>query len=378
MSAPSPTSPATQGSPQAELLLVVAAVIAALAFGDSFLEKKEQSEAHKEASQAHANGMALLTQGQPAAAVDALRKAHSLERENLEYGLDLASGLIADEKMNEAEPLINQILQDEPNDGRANLIAARMTSKQGKLIDAEAYYHRAIYGEWPDDAARHRIAARLELVDFLAINSKQKDMLAELLPLEEEAAKVAGLEEKLGHLFLAAGSPSRAAAVFRTLIQQHKEGAAAYAGLGEAELEEGEFHAAHSAFSAASSRNPHDSAIDRDLDLSGRLTALDPSPRWLRSLEKYRRSISILELARDDLDQCVENHPSVATGEASQLLASANDVLERKRPKQATNELSESLLSMAQKLWQVRTKSCGPATSPEEEPLRLIMEKLSK
>ncbi len=312
-------------APALGLILIVAAVIAGLAVADSFLEKTEQTELRDEASQSHSSGLEFLKKGKAAAAVDALRKAHSLDRSNLDYELDLVDGLMADGKVSEAQPLMNEILEEEPNDGRANLIAARLMSKTGKIVDAESYYHRAIYGEWPTDVEAHQIAARLELVDFLVKNGKQHELLAELLPLQEQAGTDRQLEEKLGHLFLVAGSPSRAADIFRSLIQHDRNDAAAYAGLGEAELREGDFHAAHSSFVAASARNPDDPSIRGRLDLSTALTALDPTPRWLSSMDKYHRSLRVLQLATEDLKQCIADHPSVATDEGKELLASANE-----------------------------------------------------
>ena len=86
-----------------------------------------------------------------------------MERENADYELALITAFIDTGRTTDAEPLMNEMLQREPNDGRANLIAARLKVKEGNAADAEAYYHRAIYGEWPDDPASHRIAARMEL-----------------------------------------------------------------------------------------------------------------------------------------------------------------------------------------------------------------------
>lgn len=379
MSAPDQTRTFPRGAaPAFGLILIVAAVIAGLAVADTFLEKTEQAELRDEASQSHSKGLEFLKKGKAAAAVDALRKTHSLDRSNLDYELDLIEALMSDDKASEAQPMMKEVLEEDPNDGRANLIAARLTSNMGKIVDAESYYHRAIYGEWPADAEVHQTAARLELVDFLVKNGKQHELLAELLPLQEEAARDRQLDAKLGHLFLMAGSPSRAAEIFRSLIQRDRNNAAAYAGLGEAELSEGDFHAAHSSFAVASARNPNDPSIHLRLDLSTALTALDPTPRWLSSIDKYRRSLRILQLATEDLNQCVANHPSVATGEGNELLESANEALSQKPAKQITNELSEGLLGIAEKLWQARTKSCGYATTADSEPLRLIMEKLSK
>jgi hypothetical protein len=114
------------------------------------------------------------------------------------------------------------------------------------------------------------------------------------------------------------------------------------------------------------------------LDLSNALTELDPTPRRLASIEKYRRSLHILQLAYDNRNACVAKRPGVPPGETAQLLSAAHDVLSRKLPPNATNELSEGVLGIAEKIWQTRVEACGASVSPDEEPLRLIIEKLAQ
>lgn len=379
MSAANPTTnPGVPASRTLALVAIVALVIVALAAIDSFLENVEQSELQSQAQQSYAAGARLLREGKANQAVDSLRKAHALERKNSPYELALIEALMAAGKTDEAEALMNETLQREPNDGRANLIAARFMSKKGRIADAESYYHRAIYGEWADNAAPHRTSARMELIDFLVADGQKEELLAELLPLEDEAGKNRSIEKRLAGLFLVAGSPSRAADVYRTLIQQNRKDANAYAGLGEAELERGDYRAAHAAFSEASLLKPGDTSIRRQLELSTTLTALDPTPRRLASVEKYHRSRRVLELAYADLEHCIANHPAVATDETAQLLKDAEDAVPGQAPAHATNELAEGILELSEKVWQARIKSCGTGTAPDEEPTRLIMEKLAQ
>src|SRR5206468_4239694 len=91
----------------------------------------------------------LLDRGKPAQAVDLLRNAHVLVRQNPAYELQLGYALLLAGKPGEAQPLIEDTLQKQPNDGRANLIAARLMVARHLPSDAKAYYHRAIYGNWP-------------------------------------------------------------------------------------------------------------------------------------------------------------------------------------------------------------------------------------
>lgn len=372
---------AAEGPPRARILAlvaIIALVIAALSAIDSFLENAEQSELRSQAQQSYIAGSRLLSEGKRNEAVEALRKAHALERRNDNYEISLIEALMAAGKADEAESLMNETLLREPNDGRANLIAARLMSKKGMIADAESYYHRAIYGEWPDNAAAHRTSARLELIDFLVATGQKGELLAELLPLEDEAGKNTSIEKRLARLFLIAGSPSRAADAYRVLIRKGRNDAASYAGLGEAELELGDYHAAHAAFREASHLKPGDAGLRGQLQLSATLTALDPTPRRLPSMEKYHRSLRVLELASGDLEQCVVNHPEVATGETAQLLKEAENAVAGRAPAHVTNEVAEGILELSERIWQARIQSCGSGTAADEEPTRLIMEKLAQ
>ena len=183
------------------------------------------------------------------------------------------------------------------------------------------------------------------------------------------------IQGALGHLFLVAGSPSRAAAAYQTIIDQDPESADAHAGLREAELELGQYRDAHTAFLAALRYKPQDAAIRRQLELSNTLTDLDPTPRRLTSGENIAAySHSSVGLRRP---QCVSFEISgTPSPETTQLLSAAHDTLTAKPPSNATNELSEGVLGITEKIWKTRVATCGTSVSPQEEPLRLIIESL--
>ncbi len=58
----------------------------------------------------------------------------------------------------------------------------------------------------------------------------------------------------------------------------------------------------------------------------------------------------------------------------TQMQPSAPDKL----PARITNEMAEKKLALAEQMWRDRIKACGVSTSTEEEPLRLIMAKLTQ
>ena len=67
---------------------------------------------------------------------------------------------------------------------------------------------------------------------------------------------------------------------------------AASEGLGEAELEQGQYGAARAAFLQGFFQHPNDASIRSHLETLNTVVALDPTLRQLTSEEKYRRSIA--------------------------------------------------------------------------------------
>lgn len=362
-----------------KVIVVLALVIAGLTAVDRFLAKTEAEELRAAARRSYDSGMRFMKSGQAARAVDSFRNAHALARErpeDAEYELELIAALMAAGKSAEADPLMESALARKPNDGQTNLIAARLTLREDRIPEAESYYHRAVYGEWPNEAQRRRIAARLELTHLLVEKNEHRELLAELISLEAEAAGDSAVEKRLGPLFMAAGAPSRAAIVYRALLSQDPEDAASYSGLGEAELEQGQYRAARSAFLQASYHHPV-ASVESRLELLNRVTALDPTPRQLPSIEKYTRALRILEMARDDLQRHVAADPGVATGETTEVIKNAAEGLANARPRLVRNEDAEHLLDLAESIWKLRLRIFGTSFSPEEDPLRLLMEKLA-
>jgi tetratricopeptide (TPR) repeat protein len=216
----------------------------------------------------------------------------------------------------------------------------------------------------------------MELVDLLASKGQRQELLGELISLEAEAPEDAAMQRRLAKLFLTEGAPARAAGVYQALIAKNPGDRDAWAGLGEAELENGQYRDAHLAFFRAFLHSPNDASIRARLELLNTVTALDPTPRQLPTAEKYRRSLLILGMARASLEQCMARAPGTPSSATAQLLAEADAAAAKTPVARVTNELAEKALSAAEKLWRARAKECAPAAAGEE-PLRLIMEKLA-
>src|SRR5208337_2997253 len=173
-----------------------------------------------------------------------IKDAIAIERGNRDYPRTLAQAQFAAGKTADAETTLTNLLQSDATDGLASLIMGRVLVKEGRFAEAVSYFHRAIYGHWNEDEAQNRLRVRFELIDLLAQRNSKEELLAELLPVQDDAPRDLKTQTRMGRLFLLAGSPARAAGVFRGILLDAPANADAYAGLGEAEFARGNYRAA--------------------------------------------------------------------------------------------------------------------------------------
>ena len=178
----------------------------------------------------------------------------------------------------------------------------------------------------------------------------------------------------MGRLFLLAGSPARAADVFRGILHDAPANADAYAGLGEAEFARGNYRAAQRDFQTALRLAPDDQATRRRLDLCNELLMLDPTMRGLGPVERFRRSLKLVELTLDETSQCIGQNPSP---ELRGLLDKAGKALKAHVSAAHQSEVSESNLDLAEQLWQARKKECKSPPAADS-PLALVLARLAQ
>ena len=354
------------------LVIVIGVIMTGLFAMDRFLAKLEHDEIRREASRLASDGDLLLAANRAKDAVAPYQRAHSLVRDDREYALGYAKALLTAGDLPRAQSTLREILDRRSNDARANLLMARTLIALNQTDDADSFYHRAIYGSWPDGATANQIRVRMELVDWLAKRQLKDELLAELVPLRPAAQHDKGMSRRIAQLFLVAGAPERSAAEYRALLTDHPDDAAAYQGLGQAELERGNYRAAERAFDQALRIDPSLPEIERRLRMIRAVIDLDPTPRRLSSGEKYRRSLQIVELCAEALRACTLK-PAVDTPE--NLLQQAAQLRAKRVRETITNELSESRLSLAEDLWRARMSLCE-APPAQDDPVSVIMKKL--
>jgi Flp pilus assembly protein TadD len=348
--------------------------IAGLLVVDGFLARIDRSETRTDARRLYKEGTRLIQQSQYLEAVDRFRSAVSAERTNAEYQRALSAALLAAGKPKDAEAVLTERLQRDPTDGSAALIMARALVQEGQLRAAISYYHRAIYGQWDNDAPGNRVKARFELVDLLASHDAKQELLAELLPLQHEAPSDLATRRRIARLFTAAGSPSRAIEIFRAVLRQDNRDGDAYAGLGEAELERGNARRAAQYLETAARLAPADPKIANELALANQILALDPTQRGLSVEEQLRRSRSLLEQVVLAVDSCPAARDSLGLLQPDHGASAAR----RLRSAAARQQATESNLDLAEELWDSLRRHCPGTASLADRPVGWVLDKIAQ
>ena len=266
--------------------------------------------------------------------------------------------------------ILDEVLRRQATDGEANLLMAHALVHQHRDADAPAYFHRAIYGRWPQDEDAQRLKARLELVDFFEHHGATAELLAELLPLEE-AHTDERVQRRLARLFAQLALLSDRENVWRRLQAAHASDAEAYTGVGEAELAMRNYRAAQASFSRALHITPGDTAIRARLALCDEVMQLDPTRRGLGSQARFERSVALLALARASLVRCSDDDLTESAGGA------AGDELPMPTARDRETAI-ETNLQRAERLWQLRSERCKGPLSASEEALGMVLSKTSQ
>ncbi len=357
---------------------VVFALIAFFLVFDTFLARIDSAEASSRAAGEYKAGMRLSLAGEVDEAADRFRTAASMDRTHPAYSVALARALLAQGKYVAAERLLETILQNDPTDGAANVLMARVMVKENRIEEAKAHYHRAVYGRWRAAEGGSSMEARFELIELLASMQAKQELLAEILPIEDQSLDDLDLRNRIGSLFLVAGSPARANEVFREVIRKRPDDARAYAGLGAAAMALGNYRAAEDNLTRALRLAPNDSAGIAQLDVARALLALDPMRRGLRLSDRYDRSSRLVQLTSAEVSRCSADITARAAAAAASAAADSALRPARRQSEARMNDAIEENLSESQRLWAMRPAQCRQGTSPDSRALTLIQERLAR
>ncbi len=361
---------------KAQAVLFGAVVVAFLAIATfpSFLNYFYRAERSARAQRHYQAGNELVRVGRYDDAVEQFRNALSISFAP-EHRLALALALVRSGHFAEAGIYLKEFLGENPTSGPANLGLARAYVGEGRLDDAVGYFHRAIYGVWPEKATENREHTYLELIDALRRAGRGKQAQGELLSAVAEAPTDPGFKKQLARMLIGFGLPLQAADTFRELLQESKDDPGAWEGLGEAEFSQGNYEAAKQAFHTALELDPADKDARKLSETADEILGLDPNLQGLRATERFRRSRRILAGALMRFEEC-EGREAAAGARLQDAVKTAHKILgSAKRPRSYSDEV-EANESLAEQLWSTMMKLC-PAPPSEDDALSKVMSRIA-
>jgi tetratricopeptide (TPR) repeat protein len=365
-----PAAPAsTPSAPTWEFIttfLILLASLAALFVLDVALARIDKREQKSNAADLYAEGTVLLHDGKPAAAADRFASAVAMERDNHDYELALAEAMLADNRVDEARTTLLRLLSRAETDGAVNIAMARTLVRTRDPEAAKSYYHRAVYGRWRGDTAALRMSARLELIALLVKRGESRELLAELLPLEDMYKDSAAFRRGLAHDFLRAQSPNRALAVYRSLTAGNRRDAVAWAGSGEASLAMGNFRDALRDLDEAHRLAPADERTAALLMEADSSRAMNPEERGLGAHQRLVRARALLARTVAVLERCNVWSATPADSMRRVQLQARLDA----RVRAAAEEMAgNAIIAEATELWSARPPTCKAGDSAGDQAL---------
>jgi chloride channel protein, CIC family len=339
-------------SARALLSVVIAGVLGLFLLG-GFLAHQYTAERIEKSAGLYRAGNALLADGRVGEAIEQYRAALSLSHSD-EHRLALGLALARADRGAEAKVYLNAVLRADPASGPANFAMARLSRAEDDRPAAVAWYRQALNGTWPASAQAERFDAAFEFVKILEQGGDRRQAIAELLQLTVQTADPRTLN-RIGRELLAVSSFGQAADVFHQILRASPTDAAAFAGLGHAELAQENYRAAKEAFEQSARLDPSNAAVREQVVLCDRVLALDPGSRGLPSIERYGRSRRLLAAVLAAAEAC---SAVVPPGDPGPLVFRARQVLKTSRPTKSLSEGIDDNVQLAEELWASRPPAC--------------------
>lgn len=346
--------------------LILLVSLAALFVLDVALARIDKRAQKSNAADLYVEGTALLHDGKAAEAAGRFASAVAMERDNHDYELALAEAMLADNRVDEARTTLTRLLSRAETDGAVNIAMARTLVRARDPEAAKSYYHRAVYGRWRGDTAALRMRARLELIALLVKGGETRELLAELLPLEDMYEDSAAFRRDLAHDFLRAESPNRALAVYRSLTAHNQLDAVAWAGSGEASLAMGNFRDALRDLGEAHRLAPDDERTAALLMEADSSRAMNPEERGLGAHQRLVRARALLARTVAVLEQC--NVWSATPADSTRRVELQSRLAAQVRPA-AEETAGNAIIAEATDLWAARPPTCKAGDSAGDQAL---------
>lgn len=355
--------------PVASLAAVFAALVLLFAGTRAltgFFQDERQARRHFHLEQA----TALSAEGSWAEAASEYRDALRYDRGDVEARLGLAQALFHLGELSESRNhLIDLVVQD-PTSAVVNHLLARAEARQGRVDEAVSHYRTAIYGRWPEDPEKNRLATRFELIEVLEREGHSLQVLGELAELLEDAPDD-DVRQRVAEHLLRANAPERAAVLYGELARSQPRDPEILEGLGDAEFARAHYLSARTAYSRSLALDASDASVLERLQFCNRIVELDPTFRRVGTRERYRRSETLAIRALEELRRC-----GTGLERFADEIARAESLDGSLRRGGAEDSVEENI-ALAESLWAARMELC-PQLPPADEPLRLVLEKLAQ
>ncbi len=342
--------------------MLAAAFAAATVFANRFYQAKQKQLGEMW----FGRGQAALAAGQPQPAIQDFRNALYYSHDDPAYRLRLAQALVAANSIPEAQSYLASLWQDEPSNSTVNLELARLAVKQGDTQAALRYYHGAIYGLWPGDAAAQRQQARLELIHYLLElhNATQAD--SELIALTAELPHTAVAHTQVGWLFMRAGNQERAGQEFEQALRLDPRQPSALQGAGEAAFQLARYQEANQFLERARRTGPLDAQAQELLATTRLILDWNPYAARLTSRQKAMRIVQAFTLARRRLAQCAAQTAANTPQPAAPPASSKN-----------TSGLVARILGRINPAENGKPSAAPPASHPNPDQMRQLQQQVA-
>jgi predicted Zn-dependent protease len=325
-----------------------------IAAGDVFLVRFARERKIEQSRWLFARADQLSREGQHAEALELFRAAYNQRPENRGYQLAFIRALKNTGRVGRAEVLLKNLLDVQPANGPANIEMARMLAQSGRWEEASWYYHRGLYGQWPESSSPDLTKIRLELANLLAEQGARQELLAELVLLNADLKRRPELASRYGELLLAAQNWSEAQNTYLALIRSVPKEPGLWAGLARAQFGAGDYTASRRSLRRAAALAPDDTQIQHELDTVTHILELDPTQRRLGAVERHRRSHELVLQLLTALETC-------APGAAE--LATARQELKRHERMRSAGDAANQDLDLVEQLWNSRDQTCPAGLS---------------
>jgi tetratricopeptide (TPR) repeat protein len=289
-----------------EPLIIVVLSLSAIAFFFlvSGLSGLYQRTLSSRASVWSGQGQNDLSAGRIADAIKDFQVALTYSRDNFDYELSLAEGLVTLKRTEEARVYLINLWQREPENGSVNLQLARIYAGKGDVTQALRYYHNAIYAVWSGNAEQQQRSARLELVRFLLDHKAFNQAEAELIAVGRNLPSDASLQMDIGDLFMRVPDYERAILLYRQALKSNRHNPDALARVGRAAFEFGQYQLAERYLKSALAESPDDVQSAQLLATCRAVRKLDPY-LFLSSAERDRTVLRDFDTAGERLNSCM-------------------------------------------------------------------------